>query len=201
MKKIFLFAVFLLIFSSIAAQDSIFISFRDGSTVNGYGRIKINDRILIRRSKDADKEIYDYKTVKRLRVNHGGTTKDYEFKILKGGSRSSGAVKLLHIIKEGGVNLYQEQHGGVNYQGMGFSNPAGFAATTYSSSTYYLSKSDSDLVVNLRVGNTYSRRFKRIAKEYFGDCEELLNKIYLKHFKRYDVESVVKYYNEICDEK
>ncbi|WP_127844341.1 hypothetical protein [Psychroflexus aestuariivivens] len=195
----FLIGVFFLFFSNIEAQNSISISFRDGSSINGYGRIKTNDRILIRRSKNADKEIYDYKTVRRLRVNYGDTTKDYEYKVLKDG-RGPGSVKLLHIIQEGNVDLYQVQHSGMIYPSTGFSN-TGFATTTTSSTTYYMSESESDLVVNLRIGNTYSRRFRKIAKEYFGDCEELLKKIKLKHFERYDVESVVKYYNEFCDKQ
>ena len=69
-----------------------------------------------------------------------------------------------------------------------------------SKTTYFMSINSNDVAINLKIGNTYSKRFKKIAKKYFSDCPDLLSKIENKYFSRYDIRNVVEYYNNKCIE-
>ena len=110
------------------------------------------------------------------------------------GSGEYETVKLLQIAIEGEVSLYENVY-------IGVTNPAttGGFSMNYSSVTYYISRRGSNKAINLRIGTTYSRRFRKIAKEFFKDCNDLIEKINTKsYFKRYGIASVVEYYNKNC---
>ncbi|RAJ27893.1 hypothetical protein LX77_00467 [Gelidibacter algens] len=68
----FLLAVFLFIISNSIAQNKMELTLHDGSVLKGFGRIKLDERILFRTLKDADKEFYDYTTVKKLTMSIDG---------------------------------------------------------------------------------------------------------------------------------
>jgi len=173
------------------AQNKVSLNLRDGSELNGYGKINYKDEIIFRKSLDAEKTKYNYKTVKSIIVYSSDSTQGRsEYKIIKGSASTN--IKLLGVVSIGKVNLYQESIASRLPMNSGFGN------TTYTTLKYYLSKGDSDETIPLREGNTYSKKFKRIANEYFSDCPELINKIRLKKFKRYGIESVVGFYNNNC---
>lgn len=194
MKKTLLFTLLLLLFSNIYSQNKLSIELKDGTVLEGLGRIKVDETILFKKSEDAEKEIYNYKTVKKLIIYSDKLKQVYEYKVVQD-SGGVGSIKLIEIIKTGKVTLYQDYASGVTY-GSNMSGSYGF--TSYSKTTYYISKNGSDVVTNLRIGNTYSKRFKKIAKRYFSDCPDLLEKINSKFFKRYGIHAVVEYYNKSC---
>jgi hypothetical protein len=106
----------------------------------------------------------------------------------------------LEVIKSGRVNLYKETFSNVaNQLNGGFGTSYTFTSTKV---TYYLS-TDTDgknIAFSLRRGNTYSKRFKNITNKYFKDCEDLVDKIKTRsYFGRYEIESIVDYYNETCE--
>ncbi len=194
MKKIFLFTLSLFLFSNIHAQNKLSIELKDGTVMNGFGRIKIDETILFKKTEDSEKEVFDYKTVKKLTIYSDESKQEYEYKIVQG-SGGVGSIKLIEFLKVGKVNLYQDYASGMTY---GPNMTGGYGFTSYSKTTYYISESGSDTVTNLRIGNTYSKRFKKIAKKYFNNCPDLLEKINNKYFKRYGIESVIEYYNINC---
>ena len=57
---------------------------------------------------------------------------------------------------------------------------------------YYYQRNDDKL---FSPNNLY---FKKEMSEYFSDCEELVNKIKTKEFKRNDAEKIVEFYNTNC---
>lgn len=208
MKNLVLTISFFFLFSATEAQNKISITLKDSTVINGFGRIKVDETILFKKTEDSKKEIYDYKTVKKLIIHSDESDQEYEYKIVAG----VGSIKLIEILKSGKVNLYQDYASGMLYGpnmtgGYGsnitdgyVSNMTGdFGFTSYSKTTYYISVNGSDAVTDLRIGNTYSKRFKEIAKKYFKDCPDLLEKINSKFFKRYGIHSVVEYYNEKCE--
>ncbi|WP_445713527.1 hypothetical protein [Flavobacterium sp.] len=195
MKHIFLAISFFFLFSATQAQNKITITLKDSTVLNGFGRIKVDETILFKKTEDSEKEIYDYTTVKKLIIHSDESDQEYEYKIVEG-SGGVGSVKLIEILKTGKINLYQDYASGMSY---GPNMTGGYGFTSYSKTTYYISENGSDTVTNLRIGNTYSKRFKKIAKKYFNDCPDLLEKINSKFFKRYGIHSVVKYYNEKCE--
>ncbi|OBX25571.1 hypothetical protein A9996_08995 [Gelidibacter algens] len=101
-------------------------------------------------------------------------------------------------VSEGKVNLYQDFVSSTMYvPNMAAGGGYGFAGS--SSTLYYISRGGSDTVINLRACNTYSNRFKKMANDYFKDCNDLIDKINSKYFDRYGIQSVVNYYNEDCN--
>jgi hypothetical protein len=174
--------------------DEIKITLRDGSIIEGLGRINIDEEIIFKENKEAEKKIYNYKNVDILiiRINDKLTT--LEYKIIEG-MGSTDSVKLLEKIVDGKFNLYEDYISGISYSPT-FSGNYGFS--NYSKTTYYICKNGDDTVIDLRIGNTYSERFKEIAQKSFSDCPDLLNKIDTKYFKRYGIREVVNYYNKSC---
>jgi hypothetical protein len=70
----------------------------------------------------------------------------------------------LEIIKIGKLNLYQDYASGISYSPN--MTGGGYGFTNYSKTTYYISERETDTVTNLRIGNTYSKRFKKIVQIY-----------------------------------
>jgi hypothetical protein len=179
------------------AQNKISITLKDGSIIHGLGRTIEDGKILLKKTKGAKKEIYDYKTVKKLTIyNDDDTEENYNYKIIEG-SAGFDSVKLLEVILVGEVILYQDYTDGMAFSPNMMGGGSGF--TSYSKTTYYIAKKGSDIVTNLKLANTYSKKFIKLTKKYFGDCNELMSKIKAKDFKRYGIEAVVKYYNNNCN--
>ena len=108
-------------------------------------------------------------------------------------------IKLLEVEKFGKVKLYKYT-GTSRVNSFATDGIGGFGSMRYSTTKYYISKNNSIRVRDLRIGNTYSRRFRRIAKRYFSDCPDLMKKIESReYFDRYEIGSVVDYYNDNCN--
>ncbi|WP_299097886.1 hypothetical protein [uncultured Winogradskyella sp.] len=199
MKNIFivLFIVFAITVSY--SQDKITIQFTDSTEIKGYGRIKLNGNILYRKEKKSEKEIYSYKTekkVKKVTIHYDDYDKSYEYKFTYFDGMKH--HKLLEIYKAGKVNLYIK-----NTTTNTNAIATGGFGMTYTTTSYYISKKDNDTIIDLRQGNTYSNRFrKKIAPKFFNDCTDLIDKINTRDFfNRYGIGSVVDYYNEKCESK
>ena len=129
-------------------------------------------------------------------------------------------IILLELVVVGKVILYQnvmkgnvitgtdhndpiisKKFGLVSRKGSIYPNKRGIGGLLYSDyemTLFYISKKGEDFVTNMRFGNIYSKRFKKIAKNYFGNCPDLMDKIKSKYFKRSDIEAVVAYFNKSC---
>jgi len=170
------------------------VEMRSGEILEGVARLNLNNEIVFKKDIDDDKIFYNYKTAKSVKLTIEGKQEEYAYKIVDGVAHPH-AIKLLEVFTKGNVILYFKKkssnttHTGVTPTGMGM---------MYTNFDYYLGVPGQDLVTDLRNGNTYSKRFKTIAKEYFSDCPDLLKKIKDKYFKRYEIRAVVKYYNNNC---
>ena len=85
------------------------MTLKDGSVINGIGRFSGIEKILLRKTENSEKEIYDYKTVKKMTMyfDSDGSEENYEYKVIEA-SGISGDIKLLEIILTGNVNLYRD---------------------------------------------------------------------------------------------
>jgi hypothetical protein len=194
MKKVFLISIFLLFISNLIAQNKISLILKDGSTINGFGRIKTNDEILYKKTEDSEKQIFNYKTVRKLIVYTDDYEQNYEYRV----NNDTGKVKLLEIILVGKVNLFKHVQGSGAYTPNSIGGGFDFTAGSYI--TYYISKNENNIsVTSLGIGNTYSKRFKTTANEFFNSCPDVLEKINNKYFNRYGVEAVVEYFIDNCD--
>ncbi|MBW2962181.1 hypothetical protein [Mesonia aestuariivivens] len=120
----------------------------------------MNNEIVFKNNIDAKKVFYDYKKANNFILNDHGEFKKYAYKIVDGVEYPH-AIKLLEVFTDGNVILYFNKktsntaHTGVTSSGMGM---------MYTNFDYYLGVSGEDVVTDLRNGNTYSKRFKKIAK-------------------------------------
>jgi hypothetical protein len=202
MKKII--TIFYLIsFSTIIAQNNITMSLKDGKVLSGIGKINSKNEIVFKTDKDDSKTIYDYKTVDRLVIFYKSGKKEYEYKIIANGDFGSNPVSLLEPIEKGNINLYAVtiyNAGAPMMAAGGFGNNSmtmGFGSNP--KTIYYISRKGDDVVFRLKNSNTYSKKFRIVADEYFSDCPKLINKIKSKEFLKYGIESVVSYYNHYCN--
>ena len=209
MKNILLATLILLEFTlysqnigfNLYSQNKITITFADGSKIKGYGRVKMGDKIRYKKNKNSKKKIFSYDTKRKVRkftVHTEETDRYFEYKIVQRFKRLS-YIKLLEVEKFGKVKLYKYT-GTYRVNSFATDGIGGFGGMRYSKTKYYISKNNSIRVRDLRIGNTYSRRFRRIAKRYFSDCTDLMKKIKSReYFDRYDIFSVVDYYNDNCN--
>lgn len=186
-KTIVLLLLFLVSFSNLNAQKKLSITFRDGKIIEGYGRFMLGNKVLYKKNKRGNKEIYNYKTIKKLTLDGD----NYEYKVSITPS-TRGRIMLLKSALVGKINLYRQDNVGVSTPIAGM-NGISFSSET---TTYHISRNDEDTAISLRKGNIRSKRFKKIAQKYFATCPDLLDKIETKYFKRFDIESVVMYYNK-----
>lgn len=199
-KKLCLIIILITTFTFAQKEDKhssfyeVKITLKNGSIISGLGRINFDEEIIFKENKEAEKKIYNYINVNKVIIKIDNTIKRFEYLTIEGiGSVNS--VKLVEKIVSGKINLFEDYSSGVSYSqtmngSYGFSN--------YSKTTYYISKNENTPAIDLRIGNTYSERFKEIAQNSFYDCPDLLNKIDTKYFKRYGIKEVVKYYNQYC---
>ena len=203
----FLFIVFSFFVTSIAVGQevssktpgTVTIELNSGDTLNGFGRINSSNSIIYRKTKDSKKEIYTYKQVKKYTTYYEDGNSEYVYKIIEG-SGGVNSIRLLKIIKRGKVDLFSETittSGFVVPNGM----PGDMMMGSYSTSrtVYYIANGGENVVAKLGSGNTYTNRFKRKAKKYFGSCPELIEKINTKFFKRRSLKKIIDYFNENCN--
>ncbi|MBL4905499.1 MAG: hypothetical protein JKZ00_05725 [Flavobacteriaceae bacterium] len=193
MKNAILALLCLISMSNLFAQDKVILTFNDGSEIFGYGRIKINDKIVYRKLKKGKKKIYNYKKVKKITVFKDSTKLTYEYKIVLGTIIRRDIKLLPEPIIKGAINLYQKQINGItSFGGIG-------GGTRFSHTYSYISKKGKTTVRYLSTDDTTSKKFKRFASTYFSDCPDLISKINSNYFKESGIKGIVKYYNKNCN--
>ncbi len=184
------------------AQNDITLTFKDGKVLSGNGKINSKNEIVFKTDTDDSKTIYNYKTVDKVVISYKSGKKEYQYKIIADSDFGSNTVSLLEPIEKGNVNLFgvTSYHAGAPMMAVGgFGNNSmmmGFGSNP--KTIYYISRKGEDVVFRLKNSNTYSKRFRIVADEYFSDCPKLINKIKSKEFHRFGIETVVSYYNHYC---
>ena len=186
------------LFSFSASYEKANLTFRNGDTLSGIAKINIKNEIVFKKNKKDQKTIYDYRNIAKIILDVNHVKKTYVYKIIDG--RQINRILLLNPQDElgkGKLKLFTKTSVGTYNTGNMNGTGIGFYGTS-TKTTYFLSTNNNDIVTDLRIGNTYSKRFKKIAKKYFKSCPDLLKKINNKYFKRYGIKSVVEYYNLNC---
>ena len=200
MKKISLLLLFLFFYISVFSQFKYAsskyeigrVEFNNGEVLEGFLILKVNSDISFKKSLSDKKKIkYKSKDIKFLSIEES----DYFYKTVKKGS--SNDIKALQVSVEGDVILYKE------FIDRNTSAPLN-GDITYDVNVpkeevhYYLGRKGQREVIYLKFGNSYSSKFKEIANQYFGNCTTLINKIEKREFDRFDVPSIVNFYNINC---
>lgn len=191
MKNNLIIIIFLTVFNLNAQEKSkkklfgmfpfydVSIVLRDSTKINGLGRKNFNNEIAFKTDEKAETIIYNHKQLKAVSMNIEDKTFVYEYKI----ENNSTNVKLLELLIKGKINLYSETKCG---------------SPQFCTIKYYISKGNEDSVENLGIARTRSNSFQEIAAKYLADCPDLIEKIKAKYFRKYGVNDVVNYYNNLC---
>ena len=180
------------LFSFSASYYKANLILRDGGTLSGIARINTQNEIIFKKKEKDEKIVYDYKTVSKINLEIDGNEKEYIYKIIL--DRRINGIMLLEpygVFGKNKLNLFVDISSG-SY------NMNGFRGNT-TKTTYFIGKNNNTGVTHLGIGNTYSKKFKKIAKDYFKSCPDLLEKINNKYFKRYGIRSIMEYYEQNCE--
>jgi len=164
------------------------ISLKDGSVLNGYGKvilIEFDDFISFKRSKEEGETLYGFENVVHLKTKVGNSERLFEYKTLTA-SPSGEWLKLIETVILGKVTLYQ-----------GYFD----ATSTDKKRTYYISNKGDDFVKSLKSGDTYSYSITKTILKYTRSCSALTSKLKSKHFNRYGIKDIIAYYNNNCSIK
>ena len=187
---------------TISSQnDRAILIFHDGSTVEGYGKLKSQDRVKFRKSKQ-DKAIkYHFRDLKKVTIYNDYAETIYVYQKIKGKKM----YEVMEVVVVGEMSLYKKvtygtHAGGMGAGGFGGSGGVGFGMTTsYTIEDYYVKRKDEQEVTHLGSTDLFSKNFKKAAGGYFADCPSLVKKIQTKEYKKRDIEEIVSYYNSECN--
>ncbi|MDX6748121.1 hypothetical protein SHK09_15090 [Polaribacter sp. PL03] len=180
------------LFSFSASYYKANLILRSGDTLSGIARINTQEEIIFKKKEKDEKIVYNYKTVSKVILEIDGDEIEYIYKIIIG--RRINGIMLLEpygVFGKDKLNLFVDISSG-SY------NMNGFQGNT-TKTTYFIGENNNTGVTHLGIGNTYSKKFKKIAKDYFKSCPDLLEKINNKYFRRYGIRSIMEYYDQNCE--
>ena len=186
MKRLIFLATVFLTFSFYAqnSYEKATLTFRNGEVIQGEAKRLLGDKRIKFKSAGGEKEEYNYREVKELKIKKEGEILIYRYKIIVGQE-----PKLMKVVKEykGIINLYVTEHSRT-YEGI--------VSITDNFGVYYLNKDDGINVVELGSSEIiYGKKFKKTAKKVFNDCPKIIEMIESKEFKRTkDIEKIIDYY-------
>lgn len=200
-KPTFLFLLlffFAFAFNAFSQNKKCTIFFNDGSSVSGLGKIKVDNFIKFRLNEDAQSINYDPKSINKITINENGLTETYKYK-----KEKEAFHKWLKVVIEGKVNLYKNDVSG--FYSAPTMTPAGFGTGMGMSMggttivNFFIEHENDPEVFKITSFGTISKNFKKAGSNFFKDCPVLVEKIDNKTFKKDDIEAVVKFYNENCN--
>ena len=183
LKKRILSIVLLISFLSFSQNDKCIIYFKDGTKLEGLGKLKSNGQVKFRLDKESDKQNYHSSIISKIQfINYKVTT--FEYKVIDDLNS-----EWLELIIKGKVSLYTIS---INHQQMGMNGGMSFGNTT----TYYFTCHNNDSqVYRIASVGTISRSFKKTASDFFKDCPKIVKKIHDETYKKDDLKRIVIEYN------
>ena len=201
MKKILILILLLNANFAISQMREAKIFFNDSTSVEGFGEIKKN-KIYFKVEKKDEPSEWSFDITKGITFSSYGYSEKYEYvKISK-----NKKPLLLQIIEEGDVTLYLD----ILIENQLFRN---FNSTTNPISqqmqnnsyqtfgeseirnVYYAKRKNEELATNITAN------FSKNTPKYFEDCGALVQKIKTKKFLKKDIEEIVTYYNNYCNDE
>lgn len=182
------------------------IIFNDSSSIEGFGEIKGNTIYFkVLQEDKADKWSYDF--AKGLTFAAYGFSEKYEYVKIE-----HSKPKLMQVVEEGKVTLYRDAK-------IYFADNRPESEKIKETALVHLPNPHSDKLFQMHVSSMetmtetfYVKReneefatdiifsFNIRAKKYFADCKKVIEKIKNKKFTKKNIQDMVFFYNEYCDE-
>ncbi|WP_281233459.1 hypothetical protein [Flavobacterium gelatinilyticum] len=200
--------LFLLFINYSFSQDyrQARIIFNDSSSIEGFGEIKGNTIYFkVLQEDKADKWSYDF--AKGLTFAAYGFSEKYEYVKIE-----HSKPKLMQVVEEGKVTLYRDAK-------IYFADNRPESEKFKETALVHLPNTHSDKLFQKHVSSMetmtetfYVKReneefatdiifsFNIRAKKYFADCKKVIEKIKNKKFTKKNIQDMVFFYNEYCDE-
>ena len=167
--------------------------FKDGTRLEGLGRLTNDKQIRYRKSVDHKKKTFSFAEVDTLKLLADGRLQlwvqvrvknKYEPKILE-----------LTVV---GKNVFCYEESQMVYRtsntvnnGMGIGD---FATETF----IYLRKPGEAMAIPIITNDFIFRSFRKRASEYFADCPELADKIRKRELRKREIKEIIEFYNNHC---
>lgn len=164
-------------------RDEAVLIFKDGSTMEGLAQLTNREAIKFKETKKAKRQVYTFQEVDTLKIFFESRTITYTMVDVKDESDP----ELLEVLsKEGRVIHYQKtKYGG--------------GIRPYAVHYTYLRKKSQDEATKFGSDALFAKNFKRVAAQFFSDCENLAKQIQNGQFERNDIKEIIKIYNEDCE--
>jgi hypothetical protein len=198
MKKLALLFLILKLNVGFCQMKPATIFFDDNTSVLGLGEIK-KDKIFFKVEENSEVSEWSYDMVTSLVFSGYGFSEKYEY--VKIGKNSS--PQLIQVADEGNITLYKQikvtnsildvmQSGYYLNNGQRLGGVNGLESEV--KYIYYVKKK----------GDEFATLFHFSSKEkmltYFSDCPALKKKIEQKVFTKKNIEEMIEYYNNYCNE-
>lgn len=178
---------------------------RDGTILIGFAKIKDDGIVKFNKNINGKKsEKHNYKTLKSLDiVEKDDQEATYKYKIVP----DFGPI-LLKIISEGDSQLCLYSYPIKMKNSSGYWSGGMYFATGGNSefivNRYYISYDKSDNIVLKLWSDTYgkgNKYFRKTVPPFFKDCQSLVDKINNETFGMNDIDKIVNFYNQNCNDK
>jgi hypothetical protein len=177
------------------------LEFKDGTILNGLGKLKGASFVKFRKDKKSKAKIYHFKDLNRVKIYNGDEITIYVYLPEK----EKGTFKVLEEVVVGDIFLYKiVSHGTHAPMGVGFGGAGGMnmaMGTSFTIKNYYLRKKDDKSVTHITSTSLFSKNFKKTAAKYFEDCPSLVEKIENKEYRKRDIRAIIEFYNSKCTKK
>lgn len=169
--------------SLFGQRDEAVLIFKDGSTMEGLAQLTNREDIKFKKTRKAKRQVYTFQEVDTLKIFFESRTITYTLVDIKNESEP----ELLEVlIQQGRVIHYQK----VTYGG---------GIRPYAVHYTFLRKKGQKKATKFGSDALFSKNFKRVAAQFFNDCEELAEQIQNGQFERNDLKEIIKRYNEDCE--
>lgn len=206
MKNI-LFIISLFLTISVSAQkDKTVIFFKDGTSLEGLGKLLPNEKIKFRLDKKTKPVKYHFKDIERVDIYYPEGAAIYVYVEV----RSKRARVLEEIVYGEKATLYKMDPKGFSPAigfGFGTGGPGGGVAVggtvggshSYGLDGYYIKKAEDKEAIDMGNNLLFSSHFKKAIKGYFGDCAALVKKVENGEWTFEHIIEIVEYYNKQCE--
>ncbi len=174
------------------------IYFKDGSILEGYGKI-IKDKVKFRVSKKSESQEIEFTKIDSVLLKY--KKKMHAYALIK--VAESDKPMILEILVHGPTSLYVKT---TRIDDNGFEQSPPFipkknrilAIGPDLNDEFYIKKNVDLEASYYWMGNPLTESFKKVSMDYFKDCPSLVNKIKAKEFRQSDFIEIVLYYNNNC---
>lgn len=187
--------------STNAQKTKMILNYKDGKSVEGYGKLVSEKKIKFKTSRKAKAKKLSYddlKSVTDIKYYSDDGIETYEFIAIK-----DGKIKLLERTLQGKVTLYRRVRitGGA-YMPMGGGGFGGGNMMWTGSNiikNYYVKRKGESVATHLGSNQLFTKSFKNAMSDYVKDCPKLVNKIESKELKKRDLTEIIDFYNTKCE--